>query len=309
MRGLTQLAECDKRTVSRYLVELRDEHDAPWIYERAKNRYRFTVPWSLPDAPISEGELLVFFLAERVLKQTGRTDEAEILESALGKLATRLPKTVSVNLATFGQSFSFENAPAVRSEAKYLQQFASATAKQETLEIVYFTKRSNTEKTRRVDPLHVAERMGDWYVYAFDHLSRQMRDFHIGRVRSIKQTNQFFERPKDWDREKYVNSGYMMFRGGRLVTVKLLFDPAQAPYIAERTEFHNGETREFLPDGSLRLSFRVGSKALEGVARSFLQYAGSITFESPPKLRKIVMEKLIRSIEMNTLEEKRDGPK
>lgn len=83
-----------------------------------------------------------------------------------------------------------------------------------------------------------------------------------------------------------------MMRGGKLVTVEVLFDANQAQWIRERGNFHPDERHEDLPGGSLRLTFPVGELGLEAVARFCLQFAGHCRAEKPEKLREIIKEKL-----------------
>lgn len=58
-----------------------------------------------------------------------------------------------------------------------------------------------------------------------------------------------------------------MMRGGKMVTVEIHFDEFQPQWIRERQFFHPDEQRDDLPDGSLRLKFKVGEQGLEAVAR------------------------------------------
>jgi len=67
----------------------------------------------------------------------------------------------------------------------------------------------------------------------------------------------------------------------------------------ERQAFHPEEQREELPDGSLRLSFQIGSNGLAAVARFCLTYAAHCRVERPAALRKIVREQLLLALEQH----------
>lgn len=90
-----------------------------------------------------------------------------------------------------------------------------------------------------------------------------------------------------------------MMRGGKLVTVEIHFDVYQSQWIRERQHFHPDERREDLPDGSLRLLFKIGEKGLEAVARFCLTYAGHCRAEKPKKLKEIVREKLLKGLNLH----------
>ena len=45
---------------------------------------------------------------------------------------------------------------------------------------------------RRVDPYHLANINGEWYLFAYDHLRKDIRTFVPARIKSIKQTGKTF---------------------------------------------------------------------------------------------------------------------
>jgi predicted DNA-binding transcriptional regulator YafY len=133
---------------------------------------------------------------------------------------------------------------------------------------------------------------GDWYAIAFDHLRQDVRDFHVGRIKRLRETDKFFTSPVDWNADAYMRRGFYMMRGGNLTTVSIVFDAYQARWIRERHTFHMDERREDLPDGGLRLSFPVGLNGLDAVARFCLTYAGHCRAEKPAALRQLTRERL-----------------
>lgn len=137
---------------------------------------------------------------------------------------------------------------------------------------------------------------GDWYAVSFDRYRQEMRDFHVGRVSNLRETSEYFDLQKNWNPNGYLQRGFYMPRGGRLTTVEIVFDDYQAQWIRERQCFHPEETREELPDGSLRLTFKIGEQGLEAVARFCLTYAGHCRAEKPAKLREIIKEKLKKAL-------------
>lgn len=299
-RRLAEILEVTERTVKRDLDVLRDELNAPLKYERQRKGYHFTIEgWSLPLQNITEGELLSFFIAENALRLTGHTPEALQLKSSLAKIATLLPEEVSVNLATLGENIRFQNLPFVSVEPKILQALSASAIRQQSIEFDYYSphNRQNTHRTADVHLLH--NFAGDWYAVSFDHQAQDFRDFHIGRISNLKETDNYFERQKGFNAEDYLKRGFYMMRGGRLTTVEIHFDSYQAQWIRERNYFHPEEQREELPDGSLRLSFKIGQNGLEAVARFCLTYAGHCRVEKPSKLKEIVREKLLKGLNLH----------
>lgn len=296
-KTLAELLNVNQRTVNRDLDFLRNEFNAPIVYDYLKRGFRYKKPgWTLPLQQLTEGEILGFFIAENALRFTGNTAQALQLKQALIKLSVMLPEKVMVNLSTLGENIRFQNIPFVTVEPQFLQRAAKATINQESVEFDYFSPHSQ-KHTYRVADIHLLHNfIGDWYAISFDHNSGEMRDFHVGRMSNLKATGNYFEMQKSWNADEYLKQGFYMMRGGKMVTVEILFDSYQAQWIRERHAFHLDEQREDLADGSLRLKFQVGENGLEAVARFCLTYTGHCVAEKPDKLNKLIKEKLETSL-------------
>ena len=297
---LAELVECSPRNAKRHLRNMRERLNAPLVYDAIRKGYRYREPgWELPPFEFSEGEMLAFFLAERVLKHAGHTPEAMLLRSALRKFATLLPEKISLNPTALGEAVTFENSPHVMVEPAHLNLLARVAVEQRTVEILYHTQSRNQTLTRKIDVLHLHNFAGDWYAIAFDHLRRELRDFHVGRIKSITETDDYFTPPAKWDAADYLRRGFGMMRGGQSAQVSIIFDAYQARYMRERQAFHPDESRAELPDGSLRLTFRVGRNGLDAVARFCLTYAGHCRVEQPAALREMVRERLQSALQQH----------
>ncbi|MGI8494995.1 MAG: helix-turn-helix transcriptional regulator, partial [Pyrinomonadaceae bacterium] len=163
----------------------------------------------------------------------------------------------------------------------------------------YYSPHNREQTSRRANVLLLHNFIGDWFAVCYDQIKADKRDFHVGRMSNVKLTAEIFEMPRGWNAEEYLKTGFYMMRGGKLVLVEIHFDTHQAQWIREREFFHPDERREELPDGSLRLSFKIGEKGLEAVARFCLTYAGHCRAEKPEKLKEIVREKLLKGLSLH----------
>jgi predicted DNA-binding transcriptional regulator YafY len=301
VRLLAELLERSERTVKRDLSVLRDQLNAPLVFDRTHHGFRYREPgWILPPYNFDEGELLAFFTAEHALRATGHAPEAILLRAALAKLAAFLPPEVSINLATLGEALTFQQLPHVAVRTETLHTLARAAAERRTVSFGYHSQHRNQKTKREADVLLLHNFAGDWYAIAFDHLRHAVRDFHAGRMTHLTLTDRYFDPPANWQPGEYLRRGFHMMRGGRSTTVSLVFDPYQARWMRERQTFHPDEQREDLPDGSLRLSFPVGSNGLEAVARFCLAYAGHCRAERPAALRNLIRERLTHALAAHT---------
>jgi predicted DNA-binding transcriptional regulator YafY len=291
---LAELIERDERTVQRDLAELANVYGAPIEFDRRQNGFHFTDPdWRFPAVAITEGELVAFFTAERMLRRMDAgAVEIKIAREALKKLAALLPEEIVVDLAALGEAISFAPEPALDVEPEVLSRLATAAARRETLRILYYSQNRGAETEREIDVLKLHQWLGEWYAISRDHLSGgEVRDFHAGRIRKLEKTGNTFTYPEDWNAEAYLRRGFGMFRGGEPVTVEIEFDAQQAPYARER-QFHPTQRREEMDDGRVRLIFEVTEAALVQVARWLMQYAEHAIAIQPVKLREMMKQKL-----------------
>ena len=297
---LAEQLEVSVRTVRQYLAFLRDRFNAPIKFEPQRKGFCYTHPnWEMPLVPLTEGELLAFFIATVALQGKGSTYEDARLRRAVAKIAGSLPEEISVNLGYLFENTSFQAPPHVLVEGEILDKLHKAVGEREIVSFDYFSTTGGRTKNRRVEPLLLHNHEGTWYVIAFDYKRGKPVTFHTGRISNLANTGDFFNERKDFDKERYMNHGYGMYQGGNLTEIEIIFDEYQSKWMRERNFFHPQEIREELADGKMKLSFTIGDNGLEAVARFCLQYAGNCRIEKPKKLIEIIREKLQKGLDLH----------
>jgi predicted DNA-binding transcriptional regulator YafY len=291
---LARVVERHPRTVQRDLEALINRFDAPLDFDREKNGFYFTDPaWRLPPIALTEGELINFFAAERVLRRLGAASEVQLARSALRRLSALLPSEVVVDIGALEEAITFAPEPVLDASPAVLHQLASAAAHRQTLHIHYYSQHRAAHTERDVDVLILHNHLGEWYAVCYDYETSEVRDFHAGRITNIRNTRRAFTPPNGWNSEDYLRRGFGMFRGGEDVLVEVEFDQYQARYARERA-FHPTQRRTELRDGRLRLTFEITEAALEQVARWLMQYG-----EHAQALRPIALREMLRQRLMN----------
>jgi len=307
--ALADLVELSKRTIQNDLRALVNDFDAPLEFDRTKNGWHFTDPaWRLPSIALTQGELISFFAAERMLRRLGAASEVQLARSALRRLAALLPQEVVVDLGALEDAISFAPEPVLDVSPEVLRQLATAAMRRQTLHIHYYSQYRAEYSERDVDVLLLHNALGEWYAICYDHNRQALRDFHAGRILRLSETRRTFTPPADWDPQAYLQPGFGMFRGGQDVVVEVEFDAERARYARERT-FHPTQQRQDLPDGRLRLTFKTTEAALEQVARWLMQYGPQARALRPPALRALLRERLRRAVALyeQNVKEDTDG--
>jgi predicted DNA-binding transcriptional regulator YafY len=289
---LAHVVERSPRTIQNDLHALVNDFDAPLDFDPVKHGWYFTDPaWRLPSIALTQGELIGFFAAERMLRRLGSSPEVQLARSALRRLATLLPEEVVVDLGALEDAISFAPEPVLDVSLEVLRKLATAARQRQTLHIHYYSQYRAEHTERDVDVLLLHNALGEWYAICHDHYRQAIRDFHAGRMLRLSETGRTFTPPADWDSEVYLRRGFGMFRGGQDVVVEVEFSAEQARYARERT-FHPTQQCQERSDGRLRLTFETTEAALEQVARWLMQYGPQARALRPLALRELLRERL-----------------
>ncbi len=286
--GLAADLEVSAKTIHRDLDFMRDRMGLPIAFDNVRNGYRYTEEVdAFPSLQISEGELFALAVAEKALQQYRGTPFEQRLVSALRKLERALPDTISLNLAEWEHSISFRTTAEPIVNAPVLETLAEAVQQRRQLEIAYRKPGARSADQRVVDPYHLANVNGDWYLFAFDHLRADIRTFSPSRILSAQPTGNSFPRPTRFVVERQLRDSFGIHSKEGDFEVVLHFDETVADYIREKRWHPSQQTAE-LEGGALELRLRLGS--LVEIQRWILGWGGHARVIAPAGLAEGVRE-------------------
>lgn len=279
---LARELEVTVKTIGRDLEFMRDRMNLPLEYVAARNGYVYTEEVeSFPTLQISEGELFALLVAEKALQQYRGTPFEKRLLGAFRKLARSLPDTVSLNLAEWEQSISFRTTAEPVVNLPVMEELARAVQKRRQLRIQYRKPGSRQAAERLIDPCHLANVNGDWYLFAFDHLRQAVRTFVPARILKTEPTGKTFARPAKFVLEKQLRDSFGIHSREGDYAVVVRFAERVADYIREK-RWHPSQELIELPDGVVELRLRLGS--LQEIERWVLGWGGAATVVAPAEL-------------------------
>jgi proteasome accessory factor B len=285
-RLAAELEVCTK-TVHRDLEFMRDRLGLPLEFDPARNGYAYSEEVdAFPTLQISEGELFALMVAEKALQQYRGTPFERRLVVALRKLERALPDTVSLNLADWEHAISFRTTAEPILNLPIMETLATAIQQRQQLKLAYRKPGRDSSEVRVVDPYHLANVNGDWYLFAFDQLRQAVRTFVPARVKSATLTGKMFRRPARFVLEKQLRDSFGIFSNQGEFEVVIRFDEVAADYIREK-RWHASQKLIELPAGAgVELRLRLGS--LVEIQRWVLGWAGHATVIAPPELAEAV---------------------
>lgn len=278
--------EVSTKSVHRDLEFMRDRMRLPLEFDRARFGYYYTEEVNaFPTLQITEGELFALLVAERALQQYRGTSFERPLLSAIRKLQESLPDTISLDLAEVERTISFRTRAEPIVDLGVLDVLARAAAGREQLELVYRKPTHREGERRIVDPYHLANINGEWFLFAYDHLRRDIRTFVPARIQSLKPTGKHFARAQRFSLEDRLRDSFGVHSGEGKFDVVLRFDPAVADYIREK-RWHDSQVMRELRGGSVELRLTLSS--LAEVERWVLSWGGNVQVIRPIRLAKSV---------------------
>jgi len=280
-----QLEVCTK-SVYRDLEFMRDRLELPIEYDGARFGYHYTEPVkAFPTLHITEGELFALVVAERALQQYRGTSFEKPLLSALQKMEQSLPDTISLSLADVEQTISFRTSTEPVLDLEIFDTLAKATTARRQLELTYRKPGQQGAQQRVVDPYHLANINGEWFLFAYDHLRNDLRTFVPSRIKAIRLTGKTFARQKRFSLEERLRGSFGVQSGHGEHDVVIRFHPRVADYIREK-KWHESQQLRELKGGGVELRLRLSSFA--EIGRWVLSWGGDAVVVRPAELAQLV---------------------
>jgi predicted DNA-binding transcriptional regulator YafY len=167
-----------------------------------------------------------------------------------------------------------------------------AVRKRKRVCLTYRSISSGEVTTRKVEPYHLYNFEGVWYLCGFCLLRKEIRDFALDRIVDIAiLPEEEFNIPADFDPQEYLSRAFRMFRG-ETCRVVVRFDPYQARWIRERI-WHSTQKITELDDGGLLFEVEANP---EEIKRWIIGYGSHAEIVSPPFLREEVKEEIQKTL-------------
>lgn len=294
--------EVSRATLKRDLQYLRDRMDAPIVYDRFDNVYRFgtsagtggaTVPaerqHELPGVWFSQAEIHALLTMHQLIEGL---DAGGVLGRHLAPLLDKLHGMLGASESESKELMKRVRilSPARRSvPSRWFESIGSALLKRQRLDLRYFTRGKGSESQREVSPQRLIHYRNTWYLDAWCHRSDALRRFALDAVRAAKVLD---TRAKDVPMKTVQNEldgGYGIFVGKPTQTATLLFSPEAAAWVANE-EWHPEQQLKARSDGALEMKLPYAD-ATE-LAMDILRHGPQVRVLAPATLARQVAQRL-----------------
>jgi predicted DNA-binding transcriptional regulator YafY len=287
-----------RATLKRDLQYLRDRMDAPIVYDRFDNVYRFdggdaSAPQArqheLPGVWFNPAEIHALLTMHQLIEGL---DGGGVLGRHLQPLLDKLH-----GMAGASESESRElmrrvkiASPARRPvPSRWFELVGSALLQRQRIAMLYYTRGKRAESQRVVSPQRLIHYRNTWYLDAWCHNSDGLRRFALDAVRDAVVVAQ---RAKDVAMKTVqaeLDGGYGIFSGKALQHATLRFSPEAAQWVAHE-EWHPEQQLTPLPDGSLDM--RLPYADATELSMDILRHGAQVKVLAPAALAKRVADGL-----------------
>jgi predicted DNA-binding transcriptional regulator YafY len=254
---LAKALEVSPKTVQRDIDFMRYQLDLPIEYDQARHGFFFNGEVThFPTVHITEAELVALLVARKALEQYADTPFQKPLAAAFQKLTAGLENEITFNWQDLEPTFAFRPLGFAKRDLAVFEIVASAVREQRELEFDYRKLEAEKPEPRRVQPFSLLCVENQWYLRGYDRIRRDMRTFHLARIKNPKLLSQRFERPRGFDvTEAFVDS-IGVYVGTEATEIVLNFRDWAARVAAERT-WHPSQKLRQRTDKTIELKMRV----------------------------------------------------
>ena len=300
-QALLAALEVSRATLKRDLQYLRERMDAPIVYDRTDDAYRFAAgptaakaaSHELPGVWFSEQEIHALLTMHQMI---AGLDADGVLSRHLQPMLDKLNGMLGANAQESRQMMKrvrILSAAARPVASRHFELVGSALQKRQRLQLHYLTRGRGTRSQRVVSPLRLVHYRSTWYLDAWCHQVDTLRRFALD---AIEQAQMLAQRAKEVPMktvEAELDGGYGIFSGKALRSATLVFDAAAARWVARET-WHPDQQGRWLADGryELRLPYADGTE----LAMDVLRYAGQVEVAGDAPLRHAVKARLVEAL-------------
>lgn len=258
---LAELLGVTTRTIRRDLAQLQEagfpleqrqrDHGRTWTLSRDAFK-------GLMDSGLTLSELCALYFSRALMDYLAGTPFRKDLASAFEKFESCLTAAQLKYLEDFPTVLTAKPEPRKKAGSdapSHVGRLTTAALEHRRVEMTYYSFHSRKVKSYVLEPYQVYYAQGGLYVIAAVPAYGEVRQFAIERIRTLRMTDDRFDKVAAVEVGRLADSlGVNM--GGRPETVTIEFQPAAAPYVAER-EYHPSQSIETTSDGTLVLRMKV----------------------------------------------------
>ena len=287
-------------TFKRDLTLLRDQFNAPIIFDRDLGGYRFDTEekrlgpqFELPGLWFSAEEIHALLTMQHLLSNL---DTGGLLGPHIQPLLSRLSGllgTASDSVDEVSKRIRIETVGARHFHLDHFQVIGSALLRRKRLIIRYHARGTDETTEREISPQRIVYYRDNWYLDAWCHLRKGLRNFAVDAIEGAELLDTPAKNEDDAHLDRELGAGYGIFSGSDVHWATLRFSCERSRWVASE-KWHPEQEGRYLDDG--RYELRVPYADDREIIMDVLKYGTDCEVVEPPALVDRVKDQFRRAL-------------
>ena len=295
-RKLADLFEVQPKTIQRDITYMRDQMGIDLQYNPQLHGYELVGELeNFPLVDLQVEDLAALFLARSAMGVIQGTKLAESLQPAFERLSRQLEGKVSLRWNDLDEAFSIKKNAVVEADLTLFGKLAEAVLKQNEVSFKYRGIKAAASAHRKIQPYHVGEIYGGWYVIGYDLGREELRTFALQRMTAVKVLKAQFERPDDFSISEHLGGGIGVWSGrsGGEEPIEVVIElSGWAARLGQERLWHPSQQIRFLDDMGEKIELTMSLDNLTEVTQVVLSWGRNAKALAPKALVESVCREL-----------------
>lgn len=275
----------DNRTIYRYLDTMKADYNAPIEYDFKRKAFHYTKAFTLKEFELSVAELYDLAVIFELVKSYDHNPYKTGQKSLLNKIRTTYGNEINNQILDVKEKISFRFNPVKKYDEKIFKKIENALFDEWTIEINYIKADQENGVKRTIDPYHLRNFNGDWYLIGYEHNRKKVRVVSVSRISDIKLTNRHFDIPDNFDVKEYFKYSFGKRRSSKPKKIELEIKKEFVNIYKER-EIHSSQEIKILRNGNMRVNLTINE--LTEIKEWLIKEGTRIQVISPPELIRMI---------------------
>jgi len=291
-QDLLDRLEVSPATLKRDLAYMRDRLNAPIVYDKERNGYRFEVGtenYALPGLWFSAEEIYALLTMQHLLSNL---DSDGLLSKHIKPLQSRLLAMLEdgdSSLDEIQKRVKIEKMGSRQFNLEHFQEIGSALVKRKRLVIEYQSRSKDENTKREISPQRLIYYRDNWYLDAWCHFKEALRSFSVDKIYACELEEREANEIDDKILDIELGSGYGIFAGSDVKWATIRFSPERARWVVSE-KWHPNQNGCILEDGTYELKVPYSDE--RELIMDIMKHGSHAKVVSPPKLIELIASEL-----------------
>ncbi len=293
-RTLAEQIGVTSKTIQRDITFMQRDLGLPLAYDILRHGYHYERPvHDFPLLKVSVEDIVALFLARKAIEPLQGSPLEATLRESFRRLSSSLAGEVSFHWSDLDEAFSARDSGVVPGDVALFEKVARAIL--ETCELRFDYRKIDGEEweSRRLQPYHLTEFDGGWYVIGYDPDRKARRTFALQRIRKARPVKVRFLRPADFSLNDHLGGSFGVWHNpadrGKRCRIRLRFTGWAARLVSER-RWHPSQQIEWNGNLDDELIMTLELSSFEEIRRWILSWGPQVEVLEPKELREEIEE-------------------